>query len=112
MNNRPFLIDGDPAKEVMDRWARQGIICELVDMAVGESVVVRNYTWPTPDEFGNEVEHHPEVIPPEALDELGQYYDEILSHLRYWKQTRERWERIHQQHATCGDDENDEKITE
>jgi hypothetical protein len=29
----------------------------------------------------------------EALDELGQYHDEILSHLRYWKETREHIER-------------------
>ena len=83
MSKRPFLIDGDPAKEVMDRWARQGIICELVDMAMGREVVVRNYAW--------------EVVPPEALEELGEHYDAIRSHLRYWRETRDIMERIHQQ---------------
>lgn len=97
MSKRPFLIDGDPAKEVMDRWARQGIICELVDMAMGREVVVRNYTWPDTDEAGNKIEHHPEVVPPEALEELGEHYDAIRSHLRYWRETRDIIERIHQQ---------------
>ena len=85
MFKRRFLIDGDPAKEVMDRWGKLGVIPVL--NAMGNEIIVRNYTWPTPEEPTPEV-------PPEALDELGQYYDEILSHLRYWKETREIAERI------------------
>ena len=44
MLKRRFLIDDDPAKIVMDRWARRGIIPEL--NAVGNGVVIKNYSWP------------------------------------------------------------------
>ena len=87
MSKRPFLIDGDPAKEVMSRWERQGIACEL-DIE-GHEIIVRNLSWP------GEVETLPQV-PTEALDELGEHYDAILSHLRHWRETRETIERIYQ----------------
>jgi len=88
MSKRPFLIDGDPAKEVMSRWERQGIACEL--NTEGHEIIVQNLTWP------GEGDALPQV-PTEALDELGEHYDAIRSHLRYWRETRDIMERIHQQ---------------
>ena len=91
--NRPFLIGGDPAYVVLKKWERVGICCTLD--ATGTDVVVTNYTWPKP----GTTETHP--VPEIALDELGQWYDEILSHLRYWKATREQVERIWVRHSTA-----------
>ena len=88
MLKRRFLIDDDPAKIVMERWARRGIIPELNVM--GNGVVIKNYSWP---ETGTD--QPPATVPTEALEELGEWYDEILSHLRYWKETKEIVERIH-----------------
>ena len=87
MLNRRFLIDNDPAKIVMDRWARRGVFPEL--NTVGNGVVIKNYTWPEPG-----TDQPPATVPQEALDELGEWYDEILSHLRYQKETKDKIERI------------------
>ena len=89
MTNR--LYSSDPAYAVLMKWQAVGIIPEL--NAVGDGIVVRNCTWPEPG-----TDQPPSEVPTEAIEELGEYYDEILSHLRYWKQTRDLWERIHQQH--------------
>jgi len=89
MLNRSFLIDDDPAKIVMDRWARRGVFPEL--NAVGNGVVIKNYTWSEP---GTDSAKPQAIVPTEALDELGEWYDEILSHLRYWKETKDKIERI------------------
>ena len=82
---RPFLIDGDPAHAVLLKWQAVGVCCVLDKTGYGFDII--NCTWPTPEE------PMPEV-PPEALDELGEYYDEILSHLKYQKQTKDIIERI------------------
>ena len=85
--NRPFLIPGDPAWEVLKRWQAVGVCCKLDAMGTGIAVI--NCTWPTPGNFDK-----PPPVPNEALDELGQWHDEILSHLRYWRETRKDFERI------------------
>jgi len=84
--NRPFLIDGDPAYDVLMKWQAVGVCCVLDGTGQGFDII--NFTWPEP----GTTETHP--VPETALDELGQWYDEILSHLRYWKATREQVERI------------------
>jgi len=87
---RPFLISlkSDQAYEVLTKWQAVGICCELDEAGLGVAVV--NHTWPEPGKWDSP----PPPVPNEALDELGQHYDEILSHLRYWKDTREHVERI------------------
>ena len=85
MPRRRFLIDGDPAKEVMERWARQGVICELNS----RGIVITNYSWPEPG-----TDAPPAEVPTEALGELGEHYDAILSHLNYQAQTKRTIERI------------------
>lgn len=85
MSKRPFLIEGDPAKDVIDRWAKRGVLCKL--NAKGDEIVVRNFSWPFEGK-------QPPKVPTEALDELGEHYDAILAHLVYWKQTRAAIERI------------------
>jgi len=78
---RPYLasLKSDAAYETLTKWESAGVLCQLD--GAGAGVVVSNVTW-----------HEPATgslpIPSEALEELGQYYDEILSHLRYWKKIR------------------------
>ena len=90
---RSFLMAGDPAYEVLYKWLAVGICCQLDEAGLGVTVV--NCTWPTPGKFDSPSP----LVPNEALDELGQWHDEILSHLRYWKETREQWERIMTKHC-------------
>ena len=85
---RPFLMAGDPAHDVLLKWQGLGICCQLDEAGAGVAVI--NCNWPTPGTFDNP----PPPVPNDALDELGQWYDEILAHLRYWRATREQWERI------------------
>jgi len=87
MINVRFLIGDDPAKLVMDWWARRGVFPELD--AVGNGVVIKNYSWSEPG-----TDQPPAGVPTEALEDLGECYDEILSHLRYWKQTKDIIEKI------------------
>ena len=82
---RPFLVAGDPAYEVLQRWQAVGVCCLL--NATGTGVAVVNTTL------------NPLPVPEDALDELGQWHDEILSHLRYWQQTRKTVERIWAKHC-------------
>ena len=70
---------GDEAYSVLLRWQAVGIFCTLDEAG---NVVVTNCTWPA---LGDS---EPLPVPSEALDELGQWYDEILSHLRYWCETK------------------------
>jgi hypothetical protein len=65
MSKRPFLMDGDSAGEVIDRWKRRGILCEL--NADGTGIKVKNCSWPV------DGEPVPDVSP-EALEELGEHY--------------------------------------
>jgi hypothetical protein len=88
---RPFLIPDDPAHVVLMKWQAVGICCTL--NALNTGVAVRNYTWPMPGTSA------PPPIPNEALNELGEWHDEILSHLRHWKETRNLWERIKAKHV-------------
>ena len=86
---RIFLIDGDPAHAVLMKWQAVGVYCELDETGTGFDII--NYTWPEP---GTDSAKLPAGVPQEALEELGQWYDEILSHLRYWKETKDKIERI------------------
>ena len=81
--SRHFLIDGDPGYVVLMKWQAVGVCCVLDETEQGFDII--NFTWPT-------TETPP--VPEAASDELGQYYDEILAHLKYWKETREHVERI------------------
>ena len=85
---RPFLMAGDPACEVLLKWQAVGVCCQLDETGVGVAVV--NTVWPKPGTFDSP----PPPVPTDALDELGQWYDEILCHLLYWRQTREVVEKI------------------
>ena len=84
--NHPFLIPGDPGYAVLMKWQAAGICCKLD--ALGTGVTVVNCTFDKP----------PPPVPKAALDELGQWHDEILSHLRYWRETRQDFERIRAKH--------------
>ena len=84
---RTFLIDGGPAHAVLMKWQAVGVYCELDETGTGFDMI--NYSWPEPG-----TDQPPAGVPTEALDELGEYYDEILSHLRYWKETKDKIERI------------------
>ena len=90
--NRPFLISlkSDAAYEVLKKWEAVGVCCRLNGLGTGVAVV--NTTWAEPGTS------NPPPVPKDALDELGQWHDEILSHLRYWKETREHVERIWVKH--------------
>ena len=85
---RTFLIDGDPAWVVLRKWQAVGVCCVLDETGQGFDII--NCTWPEPGHFDDP----PPLVPDQAIDELGQYYDEILNHLRYWKETWSDFERI------------------
>lgn len=87
---RTFLIEGDPAYAMLLKWQAVGIWCKLD--ALGTRVVVQNCTWPEPGTTDSL------SVSADALAELGQWHDEILSHLRYWKETREQWEHVMARH--------------
>jgi len=84
-------VAGDPAYGVLQRWQAVGVCCLL--NATGTGIAVVNTTWPEPGTS------NPPPVPKDALDELGQWHDEIMSHLRYWQQTRKAVERIWAKHC-------------
>ncbi|MCL2624274.1 MAG: hypothetical protein FWD31_11475 [Planctomycetaceae bacterium] len=89
---RPYLasLKSDAAYEALTKWESVGVLCQLDETGVG--VVVNNVAWHTPETGAS-------PVPSEALEELGQHHDEILSHLRYWKRMREIIERIWTKHG-------------
>jgi hypothetical protein len=84
VNKRPFLLEGEPGWEVMRKWEAAGVFCFL-DVS-GRGVTVNRF--PTG-----------ESVPVEALEELGEYHDEILSHLLWREETRRMAWRIWDKHT-------------
>ena len=91
---RRFLVKGDAAYAVIHKWQAVGVCCVLSKDGLGFEV--NDYTWPEPGHYDN----YPSPATKEAMNEITPHYNAILLHLQYWRDVREKWERIMAMHAS------------
>ena len=95
-----FLLAYPPERAI--QWTTQEVdpqLIEAVQKLFDELLSLGFYFDSDGKEPGTDSAKLPAGVPQEALEELGEWYDEILSHLKYQKQTKGIIERIWA--ATC-----------